>query len=111
AACTGQDGDRESLVRTEPLERLLQRVRRLRIDGVSRLRPVDGDGEHRPIDLRSYLTLAPPIPVGVFATGPAHPRVAACASVLAHRPGALRSGARGAFGSARPIALPLPVAG
>ena len=54
---------------------------------------------------------APPIRVRVFATGAARPGVAASAPVLAHTASALRSGARGAFGRARPSANPHRAAG
>src|SRR5207253_2600831 len=37
-----------------------------------------------PTPSRPQLSLHPPIPAGVFATGAAHPCVAACAPVLAH---------------------------
>src|ERR1700682_6301708 len=57
------------------------------------------------------LSLDPPIPAGIFATGSAHPCVAACAPVLAHLRGALRSGARGALRWARPSANLLHAAG
>ena len=46
-----QYGDRQGIVRVEAAECRRQRGRRLRIDGVADLRPVDGDGDDRPLNV------------------------------------------------------------
>ena len=58
AACAGQDGDGKSFLSVETCERFFQRSRGVRVDGVAHLRPVDGDGEHRAIDLNLNRSLA-----------------------------------------------------